>query len=57
MNNIWKEKTCEKCIYRVGRACKRFPPQGQAQYISYPYVGNKNADCFIDACAEYKESD
>lgn len=58
MNDIWKERTCENCIYRIGRACKRFPPHGQENNICYPYVGrDKNEELFIDACAEYKESD
>lgn len=57
---IWKDKDCEKCIFRVDMDCRRFPPSSTWGYWdSKPKVrkatpsGNFN---YADACAEYKEN-
>lgn len=47
----WKEKTCEKCKYRVGDSCRRFPPSGD-DYPDYPMV---RMNSYFAACAEYAE--
>lgn len=66
----WKDKTCEKCIYREGMDCRRFPPvilhslnvrMENSHVARYPLVTwqgladtEKNGQ-FMDACAEYFE--
>lgn len=67
----WKEKTCEKCVFRDMMICRRFPPQTLTSisvdmvnsfYPRYPLVvqagladASKNG-LYIDACAEYTEA-
>ena len=53
MDIEWKNKTCEKCVYKCNWAdgiiiCRRFPPCSDRKYVR---IGNCQA-----ACAEYKES-
>lgn len=42
----FKDKTCEKCCFRVGDECRRFPPPTIVKEYSH----------FSSACAEYAES-
>lgn len=50
----WQTATCEKCMFRVGPVCRRFPPNNK----DYPYVASKDEGrpiAYDDACAEYAE--
>lgn len=53
----WRDKTCEKCVFRVGDECRRFPPTTLFTHTlrgsSFPMVAGENR--FGDACAEYSE--
>lgn len=54
----WKEKTCERCVFRVGVECRRFPPtasEGTALNANYPRVQQYFDKEYIHACAEYAE--
>ena len=49
----WKDKTCEKCVYRVLEWCRRFPFGVRK---SEPYeIEDIKPIKYSDACAEYKE--
>lgn len=51
----WKSATCERCTFRVGVVCRRFPPSNNKDY---PYVAGKEDGMPIiyeQACAEYTE--
>lgn len=51
----WKDKTCEKCKYRVGDKCKRFPPSLRGIVIHGENVDYPVARMYDLACAEYTE--
>ena len=60
MEANWKDKTCEKCIFRDYEDCRRFPPVRVSGYTSYPFIieldtlnGKKK---YKPACAEYRRS-
>ena len=47
----WRDKTCEKCAFRVGDECRRFPPDYRDDYPNVKsYAGRYSL-----ACAEYAE--
>lgn len=59
----WRDKTCEKCVFRVGPVCRRFPPsnycvadgiESSYMYSNHRLVINQEYLCF-PACAEYSE--
>lgn len=50
---LWKEQTCESCVYRSDVHCRRIPPvMGSGIVARYPLV--LFDDSFNDACAEWK---
>jgi hypothetical protein len=56
----WKDKSCEKCVFRDDDMCKRFPPTVPGIDINstsawYPEIQFDGGE-FQDACAEYAES-
>lgn len=56
---IWKEKSCEKCVFRDEDMCKRFPQNvtvpGVSEASWYPQILLDDGQ-YQDACAEYAES-
>jgi len=56
MSGEWKDKTCEKCEFRISswEDCRRFPPTFIGIGTHYPCIKPNNK--FLPACAEYKES-
>lgn len=55
---IWKEKTCENCVFRVGFLCRRFPPndyEPNKEVSYYPAIQDAAGE-FNNACSEWKES-
>ena len=70
-NSTWKDKTCEKCVFRVSGECRRFPPDtahgypGVADFIweideiTGAVIHMNKAEKvsgYHAACAEYAES-
>lgn len=63
--NEWKNKTCENCMYRDEKVCRKFPPlagQGNKYYPSdiekYPivYSNTSNEVGYSKACSYYEET-
>ena len=60
---MWKDKTCETCIFRVGEGCRKLPPQDSLNLINgiayYPRVrrleGLNNEWKYQHACSYHKE--
>jgi hypothetical protein len=58
LDNNWKDKTCEKCDYRVDEKCRRFPPYADDYSEIFPtvfYETYPKGKEYTRACAEYKE--
>lgn len=60
----WKDKTCEKCVFRVGPVCRRFPPSNycvadgiESSYMdsNHRLVFSHDEPWYFPACAEYAE--
>lgn len=59
----WKDKTCERCAFRVGIECRRFPPSNfcvvdgiESSYMDSDYrLVFYHEDQYYPACAEYSE--
>lgn len=57
----WKSATCEKCVFRVERECRRFPQFKNVaegyEYVTGPFqlVADFEVTGYQPACAEYTE--
>lgn len=54
MNENWKDKTCEKCIFQVHGQCRRSPPS-LGRYPNVISTSVQDNAIYGRACAEYKE--
>ena len=61
MTKDWKERTCEKCEYRVEKDCRKTPhwePAADTKLsCNLPPMKNTWITIYEPACAEYKESE
>jgi hypothetical protein len=58
--DTFKEKTCQRCVYRVGSECRRHPPvvfmvDDDSLGSMYPPVEYEGGSKWNDACGEYEE--
>lgn len=54
----WKRQTCEKCKFRDGAMCRKFPPEYYYRQITLsPYPSHESVKTIFQiACSYYEES-
>lgn len=57
MSQTWKNKSCEKCIYRVNMDCRLNPPSISGWCLDlFPVISNLSGS-YKNACSHYSEVD
>ena len=56
---MWKDKTCERCMYRDEKICRKFPPMiymNTEIMDSYPMIASIKGEYYQQACSYYEET-